>query len=189
MTTTDKGRAIGCCWKCQVQVYYDCKDPSCECHIGKIPAVNYLQVGKQNECGHCNPKEYGEGLRQAQASIPNFICECTCHKEKADVAYSGPPMFKGIPNSDGRGWEPKFYDLTKTMDGLYRPQLKLLIESLLQQERAKGYNTEGAAYDFAYKRGKKEVLHAVEEWAGGDSLKYAPVWVKAYLIKFLSTMK
>lgn len=149
MTTTDKERVIGCCWKCQGQVYYDCKDPSCE-----------------------------------------------CHKEKADTAYSGSPMFKGIPNpddthkekvrvclrdgavgdithakmvevssSDDRGWEAEFYDLTKTMDGLYRPQLKLLIESLLQQERAKGQMQSAMlSFDKGYKVGKKELVAAVEEY-------------------------
>lgn len=40
---------------------------------------NFMQLGKTTECGHCNPKEYGAGLRLAE-KMPNFICECKCHQ-------------------------------------------------------------------------------------------------------------
>ena len=44
-------------------------------------ATNYMQVGKTIECGHCNAKDYGEGLKQAERVIPNFVCACECHKK------------------------------------------------------------------------------------------------------------
>jgi hypothetical protein len=44
--------------------------------------INYVQMGKTIECGHCNPEKYGEGLKLAEKSIPNYKCDCQCHLTK-----------------------------------------------------------------------------------------------------------
>ena len=44
----------------------------------KVIETNFLQVGRTQQCGHCNPKEFGEGLKQAiKAGV--IRCDCVCH--------------------------------------------------------------------------------------------------------------
>ena len=46
-----------------------------------VPEANFMQVGRTQICGHCNPKRFGEGLKQALEINPNYVCECVCHDE------------------------------------------------------------------------------------------------------------
>lgn len=41
--------------------------------------VNYMQVGRMTECGHCHPEKFGEGLKELERVIPNYKCDCICH--------------------------------------------------------------------------------------------------------------
>ena len=43
---------------------------------------NFLQVGKAIACGHCDPETFGDGLKAALASVPDFKCDCECHIRK-----------------------------------------------------------------------------------------------------------
>jgi hypothetical protein len=40
---------------------------------------NYMKVGRSVECGHCNPKDFGEGLKLGEKMGLN--CYCICHDE------------------------------------------------------------------------------------------------------------
>jgi hypothetical protein len=40
---------------------------------------NYMKVGRPVECGHCNPKDFGEGLKLGEKMGLN--CYCICHDE------------------------------------------------------------------------------------------------------------
>lgn len=71
-----------------------------------VPAsnnANYMQNLQTVACGHCDPSKYGEGLKQAEKSIPNYKCECECHsqpspdwidKERKEFWRSYAPDFK-----------------------------------------------------------------------------------------------
>ena len=43
------------------------------------PKLNYIQVGRTIECGHCHPEKYGEGLKELERLFPNYKCDCVCH--------------------------------------------------------------------------------------------------------------
>ena len=40
---------------------------------------NYMQAGRIVECGHCNPKDFGEGLKLGEKM--GLKCYCICHDE------------------------------------------------------------------------------------------------------------
>jgi hypothetical protein len=65
-----------------------CSTCLCSCEViavidtpGGVPEANFIQVGRTQICGHCNPKRFGEGLKQALEINPNYVCECVCHDD------------------------------------------------------------------------------------------------------------
>ena len=45
--------------------------------------TNFLQVGRTQQCGHCHPVEFGEGLKTMMKIYPDYVCDCVCHDKKA----------------------------------------------------------------------------------------------------------
>ena len=68
---------------------------------------NFLQVGRAIKCGHCHPEKYAEGLKQAEAAIPNYVCECKCHdlekieREVEEIKYEEPQKVENIWRNKG----------------------------------------------------------------------------------------
>lgn len=93
--------------------FHDC--PNCNTAVS-----DYLHSPKESwefwECPECRGK-----------SGSPVLCQSCLHNR--DIIESIPKLF--IEKS----WEDDFYKLTKTMDGQFRPKLKLLIDSLLTEER------------------------------------------------------
>jgi hypothetical protein len=51
-----------------------------------IASASFLQVGRTQQCGHCNPKEFGEGLKQAiKAGV--IRCDCVCHDKPIEGGW------------------------------------------------------------------------------------------------------
>lgn len=59
---------------------------------------HFMQTGQMIQCGHCNPIEFGEGLKQALLISPNLFCNCNCHS--CACSPEGPGHFKGYPVFD-----------------------------------------------------------------------------------------
>ena len=69
---------------------------------------DFLQVGRTIKCGHCSPKEFGNGLKAMRKARPDFKCDCQCHDFK--VALTGD---KGCPHlhlEDMQAFLPYFID-------------------------------------------------------------------------------
>ena len=118
-----------------------------------LPEVNYMQVGRTIKCGHCHPKEFGEGLKRAEELILNYKCECKCHD---------------TPSPERSGdWEDELELLCQDLEGDFIIKLNDFIRKLRQEavedsRREQGLYLRAIAETLKGNHDKDKLIRAIE---------------------------
>ena len=72
-----------------------------------------------------------------------------------------------MTNVSNEEWEERFYEITKMMDGQYRPKLKLLLEQVRSEAYQKGYDEADIENKVNYDSGRKAALEEMLRIIGG----------------------
>lgn len=124
----------------------------CKCHKMtkteqfKEEVNNFIQMGELTACGHCEPEKFGEGLRQAEKAIPDYKCECKCHKDKTEqikeelrmLVLSNPPSSQVFDDfieqkleeqkqeAYDEGWEDRGEKIIEEVEKLKSPEATVI---------------------------------------------------------------